>query len=61
MPELSDAMATSDGIDSACQVAAVKLSSQLDAIDKLDAKLSVLIGALVDVGVAVHSHGLHHP
>ena len=47
VPELSDTVATPDGIDFAYQVAAAKLSSQLDTIDKLDAKLGVLIGALV--------------
>jgi hypothetical protein len=47
MPDLSDTVATPDGIDFAYQVAAAKLSSQLDTIDKLDAKLGVLIGALV--------------
>ena len=41
MPELSDTVATPDGIDFAYQVAAAKLSSQLDTIDKLDAKLGV--------------------
>ncbi len=47
MPELSNTVATPEGIDFAYQVAAAKLSSQLDTIDKLDAKLGVLIGALV--------------
>lgn len=47
MPELSDNAATPDGIDFAYQVAAAKLASQLDTIDKLDAKLGVLIVALV--------------
>jgi hypothetical protein len=47
MPDLRDTVATPDGIDFAYQVAAEKLSSQLDVIDKLDAKLGVLIGALV--------------
>src|ERR1700676_150873 len=41
MPELSDAVAAPDGICFACQVAVEKLSSQLDAIDRLDAKLRV--------------------
>lgn len=47
MPESSATAATPDGIDFAYQVAASKLASQLDTIDKLDAKLGVLIGALV--------------
>jgi hypothetical protein len=47
MPELSDTVATPDGIDFAYQLAAEKLSSQLDIIDRLDAK----VGAL-----AIYSH-----
>ena len=47
MAQLSNTAATPDGIDFAYQVAAAKLASQLDTIDKLDAKLGVLIGALV--------------
>jgi hypothetical protein len=47
MPELSDTVATPDGIDFAYQLAAEKLSSQLDIIDRLDAKVGALIGALV--------------
>jgi hypothetical protein len=47
MPELSDSVATADGIDFAYQVSAEKLASQLETIDKVDAKLGVLIAALV--------------
>jgi hypothetical protein len=55
MPEWIDTVATPDGIDFAFQVAAAKLSSQLDTIDKLDSKLDVLIGALVTLAALSRS------
>jgi hypothetical protein len=47
MPGLNGAAVTAAGIDFAYQVAGEKLASQLNTIDKVDAKLGVLIGALV--------------